>query len=256
MIGSQLRLGLAVLVAVLAVLIGLGVLILRGPGSVEPEFLLDIAPAAAEAAAPVNGAGPASRTTGRQPSPGVDPAWSARMGARAGIPVPAIQAYADAELTLGREEPGCNLSWNTLAGIGWIESHHGTIGDRTLGVDGRSSTPIIGPALDGRQFAAIRATAASARWHGDPRWDHAVGPLQFISETWERWAADGDGDGVADPLDIDDAALAAGRYLCADDHDLSSATGWSSAVHSYNHSNPYVLSVLAAANSYATRTDG
>ncbi|RNL61395.1 hypothetical protein EFK50_17930 [Nocardioides marmoriginsengisoli] len=165
-----------------------------------------------------------------------------------------MRAYAGAELILKREQPGCHLSWNTLAGIGWIESQHGTLGDRTIGPDGRSSTPIIGPALDGGKFAAIRSTPASAEWHGDDTWEHAVGPLQFISSTWGRWAADGDGDGVADPLDLDDAAVAAGRYLCADAHDLSTGPGWSAAIHSYNHSNEYVLDVLSAANTYAERS--
>src|SRR3546814_6297301 len=75
--------------------------------------------------------------------------------------------------------------------------------------DGRSSRPILGPALDGRPgFAAIRSTPESATWHGDSTWDHAVGPLQFIPSTWSRWAADGDGDGASDPNDIDDAAYA------------------------------------------------
>src|SRR3546814_10983757 len=61
--------------------------------------------------------------------------------------------------------------------------------------DGRSSRPILGPALDGRPgFAAIRSTPESATWHGDSTWDHAVGPLQFIPSTWSRWAADGDGE--------------------------------------------------------------
>ena len=37
-----------------------------------------------------------------------------------------------------------------------------------------------------------------------------MGPLQFLPSTWDRWAADGDGDGVADPQDLDDAALRRG----------------------------------------------
>ncbi len=42
-----------------------------------------------------------------------------------------------------------------------------------------------------------------------------MGPLQFIPSTWRSWGVDANGDGVADPNQIDDAALAAGRYLCA-----------------------------------------
>ena len=183
----------------------------------------------------------------------VDPAWVARMANRAGIPAAAVRAYATAQLS---EPTGCTVGWTTLAGIGWVESQHGTIGGRTLGEDGHSSTPVLGPALDGKgDFAAIRATPESTSWHGDPQWDHAVGPLQFIPSTWETWGSDGDGDGVADPNDLDDAAFTAARYLCADGHDLTTGAGWADAVFGYNHAQSYVDAVYAAATAYAERTD-
>ncbi len=78
--------------------------------------------------------------------------------------------------------------------------------------------------------------------------------MQFIPSTWEQWGADGDGDGTADPNDIDDAAYAAARYLCADGNDLASSIGWSGSVFSYNHSSTYVAAVHAAATAYAERT--
>ena len=137
---------------------------------------------------------------------------------RRGSPAPALRAYARAQLA---DAGGCGVGWTTLAGMGWVESYHGTIGGRTLGADGRSSSPIVGPALDGHgDFAAIRSTPASRAWHGDPVWEHAVGPMQFLPGTWTSWATDGDGDGRRDPLDLDDAAATAARYLCAGEHDL------------------------------------
>jgi len=184
------------------------------------------------------------------PLPQVDPLWVRRTAAATGIPAPAVLAYGRATLVLAGSDPGCRLGWTTLAGIGAVESAHGTVGGRTLGPDGRSSSPVLGPALDGRGYAAVPATRASARWHGDPRWDHAVGPLQFISSTWRRWASDGDGDGAADPNDLDDAALAAGRYLCAGGQDLTTDRGWTAAVLSYNHADAYVSAVGAAARSF------
>jgi membrane-bound lytic murein transglycosylase B len=185
----------------------------------------------------------------------VAPRWVARSASAAGIPVPAVRAYARAELLLRQSSPGCHLAWTTLAGIGYIESRHGTIGDRYLADDGHSSTPILGPALDGSgAFAAIPASPTSAQWHGDAQWDHAVGPLQFIPSTWSRWSSDADGDGVGDPNDLDDAAYAAGRYLCADGHDLGSGAGWGQAIFSYNHSAEYIDSVFSAASAYADRT--
>ena len=167
-------------------------------------------------------------------------------------PAVALRAYADASLTIGVEQPGCRLGWSTLAAIGGIESGHGTHGGGVLREDGTTTDPILGPALDGRAgFAAIRATPESTAWHGDATWDHAVGPMQMLPSTWSRWRADGDGDGVDDPNDIDDAALGAARYLCASGADLTGATGWHDAVFSYNHSEQYVADVLGAANRYA-----
>jgi membrane-bound lytic murein transglycosylase B len=178
-------------------------------------------------------------------------AW-ARVSRVTGIPAPALRAYARAQRTA---PDGCGIGWTTLAGIGYVESHHGTLGGRTLQADGRSSSTILGPALDGTaDFAAIRSTPLSRAWHGDAVWEHAVGPMQFLPETWARWATDGDGVGGADPRDLDDAAAAASRYLCAGGGDLRTAVGWEKAVLSYNHSGAYVADVYAAAQRYADRT--
>lgn len=182
--------------------------------------------------------------------PSADPEWVAQVSTSTGIPPVALAAYARATLALQDERPSCRLGWTTLAAIGSIESGHGTHGGAVLGADGRPSVPIIGPALDGYGVAAIPATPESTAWHGDLVWDHAVGPMQFLPSSWARWAADGDGDGSADPHDIDDAAVAAGRYLCADGSDLSTAQGWRDAVLSYNHSEDYLDSVLALADAY------
>ena len=166
---------------------------------------------------------------------------------RPASPQPAVRAYGAATLREGRTDPTCHLGWTTLAGIGWVESQHGTIGGRTLRSDGRSDTPVFGPVLDGRgDVAAIRAAGGG--------WDRAVGPLQFLSSTWTTWAADGDGDGVTDPQDLDDAASAAAGYLCAAGGDLATDAGWVAAVRAYNHADAYVRAVYAAASTYATRT--
>ena len=181
--------------------------------------------------------------------------WVTTMAGRSGIGETALQAYGSATLRLSKEQPACRLGWTTLAGIGGIESLHGTDKGAYLLADGTTSQPILGPALDGTDGnAAIRSTAESIPWHGDTQWDHAVGPMQFIPSTWEQWGTDADGDGVADPNDIDDAAGAAVAYLCADGHDLTSGAGWADAVFGYNHDQSYVDSVYAAATAYASRT--
>jgi membrane-bound lytic murein transglycosylase B len=184
----------------------------------------------------------------------VDHAWAARAAAATGIPSRAFLAYSSADLTIEAEQPACGLGWNTLAAIGTVESANGSYGGATVLASGYTSKPIIGVPLDGGKFgggtvAAIPDTDRG-KLDGEARWDHAVGPLQFLPSTWARWGADGNGDGVASPNQIDDAALAAARYLCASGT-MKNAAGWRAAVFSYNQSNAYVNEVASIANRYA-----
>lgn len=162
----------------------------------------------------------------------------------------ALQAYGHAEMVLSQARPSCNLAWTTLAGIGSVETNHGTTGGTSLGADGKPIDAIVGPALDGTNGNALIEDTDDGRLDGDTEYDRAVGPMQFIPQTWQRWGTDGDGDGVADPNDIDDAAVAAGHYLCADNRDLSRATDWYTAVFSYNHLDSYVRDVYERADDY------
>ncbi|WP_031081834.1 lytic murein transglycosylase [Streptomyces sp. NRRL WC-3549] len=108
--------------------------------------------------------------------------------------------------------------------------------------DGTTHSPILGPALNGQGFALIKDTDGGA-YDGDATHDRAVGPMQFIPSTWEDWGQDGNGDGRKDPNNIYDAALAAGRYLCAGGRNLSLAADLDRAVLSYNHSQEYLRTV-------------
>jgi membrane-bound lytic murein transglycosylase B len=188
---------------------------------------------------------------GRRIADLVDPAWAESTAAAAGIPLRALTGYAGASLALAADDPGCGLSWNTLAALGAVESGHGTHGGSTITTDGSTVPPILGPSLDGAVYDRIDDTDGG-RLDGDPTGDRAVGPLQFIPGTWAEWGADGDGDGLADPQRIDDAALTAGRYLC---HygDLADPTTWRTAVFAYNHVETYVDLIAATANHYAAR---
>lgn len=186
---------------------------------------------------------------------GPDPlrAWAEEVAARTDVPTRALMAYGNAELVVRSSTPGCGLSWATLAGIGRIESDHGRYGGRALGADGRPSTPIIGVPLDGSPGVKAIADTDGGALDGDPVVDRAVGPMQFIPSTWARWASDATLDGVADPQQIDDAALAAGRYLCADGRDLRTPAGWWAGVLSYNNSVEYGQKVFGLAERYAER---
>ncbi|WP_243855071.1 lytic transglycosylase domain-containing protein [Diaminobutyricimonas sp. TR449] len=182
---------------------------------------------------------------------GVDSAWLASTAVSTGIPARALAAYAGAQLRLIDEQPDCGIGWNTLAGIGKIESGHGSHGGASVATDGQVAPEIRGIQLDGSASARINDSDGGAL-DGDSEWDRAVGPMQFIPDTWKRWGADGNGDTVADPHQIDDAALTAARYLCAAG-DLLQPDTWRTAILSYNHSEEYVANVADAANGYADR---
>ncbi|TCP47920.1 membrane-bound lytic murein transglycosylase B [Tamaricihabitans halophyticus] len=181
--------------------------------------------------------------------------WAAEAADATGVPSRALWAYANAELAVRAEQPQCRLSWATLAGIGRIESDHGRYGGTRLGADGRPEKPIIGVPLDGSPGVRAIADTDGGALDGDPRYDRAVGPMQFIPTTWATWATDGNGDGRADPHQIDDAAAAAARYLCADGRDMSSAEGWWAGLMSYNRSVEYGQKVFGLADSYARAVD-
>jgi hypothetical protein len=180
--------------------------------------------------------------------------WASPMAVRTGVPVIALQAYAFAELVVGQESPTCHLRWTTLAGIGRVESDHGRGAGATLANDGRVNPAIMGLPLDGQGGRRAIPDTDSGDLDGDRTWDRAMGPMQFIPTTWARFAADGDFDGVTDPQDIDDAALAAGRYLCEGTRDLDTAEGWRAAILSYNNVQTYVDNVFTAANDYGAKS--
>ena len=194
--------------------------------------------------------------TGTEVEPLVEPDvevvddWVSRNAAATGIPERALSAYALAHVSIAQIEPDCGIDWTTIAAIGAIESGHGSHGDAELAADGFVRPKILGPALDGDGFAAIRDTDDGVL-DGDAEWDRAVGPMQFIPTTWSRWGSDGDGDGRSNPQDVDDAAFSTGRYLCGTGKLLGSRDGWLRAVVTYNQSTPYVRKTSRAATRYA-----
>lgn len=177
--------------------------------------------------------------------------WIADIASRTDIPARAVQAYGKAVLVAEELWPQCHLGWNTLAAIGYLESGNGTHNGGTIGDNGDVTPTIIGPALDGSSYDA-QTDSDDGEYDGDSTWDHAVGPLQFIPTTWERSGVDGNGDGRADPNNIDDAAVSAAKYVCAGGRDLTVAGEWTAAIRSYNHSDSYIASVREFATRYAT----
>ncbi len=158
------------------------------------------------------------------------------------LPATVFAAYRRAESELARTAPGCRLRWQLLAAIGQVESGQARGGRVTP--DGTTVTPILGPRLTGGDFAVVPDTDDGA-YDGDAVYDRAVGPMQFIPSTWVHWGADGNGDGRTDPDNVYDAALAAGRYLCAGGRDLSDPAELDRAILGYNRSEAYLRTVRA-----------
>ena len=76
----------------------------------------------------------------------------------------------------------------------------------------------------------------------------AVGWMQFMPSTWERWGVDANGDGVADPWNPADGIYAAARYLAA----AGGTQDISRGVFAYNHAQWYVDEVLQLAHTFGS----
>jgi hypothetical protein len=137
--------------------------------------------------------------------------------------VPAPSALATATVPTGwlplygRAAATCpGLPWQVLAAVGSVESAHG-----------QSTAPGV---RDGENFAG------------------AMGPMQFLAGTWAGYRADGDGDGVTNVYDPDDATFGAARYLCASGGGRTETLR--AALWAYNHADWYVEMVLELAARY------
>jgi cell wall-associated NlpC family hydrolase len=160
--------------------------------------------------------------------------------AGSGSPAPSAIAIADIPtnylVLYERAAARFGIDWAVLAAIGKIECDHG-----------RSQATGCNPA----------GTVNSAG---------ATGPMQFIGSTWRSgtapmtvpapgpptastsggYAADGDGDGLADVWSPADAIAGAARLLRAN----GAPTGYRHALLAYNRAGWYVEAVLAQATKY------
>ncbi|WP_028462923.1 lytic transglycosylase domain-containing protein [Nocardia sp. 348MFTsu5.1] len=165
------------------------------------------------------------------------------------IPLINYEAYHAAGSKLAQELPGCGISWQLIAGIGRVESTHANNGKADP--DGVLEIPILGPVLDGSLAGNnVIHDTDGGELDGDPHFDRAVGPMQFLPETWKRYAEDGNSDGVTDPQNLFDAALTTGRYLCDGNLDLRDSSQVTKAVLRYNNSMDYVSKVRGWADRY------
>jgi len=90
-------------------------------------------------------------------------------------------------------------------------------------------------------LAAINKIESNFGRNMGPSSAGAVGWMQFMPDTWLRWGADYDGDGIADPWNAKDAVFSAARYLAA----AGGVSDISRGVFAYNHAQWYVDEVLS-----------
>lgn len=173
------------------------------------------------------------------------------------IPRLFLDAYRNAAITMWRRAPACRVPWTAVAALGKIESNHGRYRDSQLALNGDVWPRILGIPLDGTRSAAIPDTDLGLL-DGDPVWDRAVGPMQFIPSTWRNIGTDGNADGNADPNNAYDAALSTALYLCraAPQGNLDTDEGaLRQAYFSYNHSDAYVDLAITIKASYDAMAD-
>jgi peptidoglycan hydrolase CwlO-like protein len=103
---------------------------------------------------------------------------------------------------------GFGPDWYVLAAVGYVETNHG-------------------------QYVATSSAGA-------------MGPMAFLPSTWETFGVDGNGDGVANIMDPEDAIPAAASYLAKS----GAPRDWYRALFAYNHADWYVKKVLAVAEGY------
>ena len=177
--------------------------------------------------------------------------WAATRAPALDMPLGALEAYAYAAKVAEVENPKCHLGWTTLAGIGMVESQNGTYGGATIAPNGDVMPPIRGVHLDGSHGNLRIVGSDDGTRDTDRGFAQAMGPMQFIPDTWRLYGIDAHNDGVMSPDNFDDAALAAAGYLCFRGGNLATPTGWMVALRAYNQSDLYARSVRDWATAYA-----
>lgn len=121
-------------------------------------------------------------------------------------------------------------------------------------VERKAARKVLWAAEQLKALSAIerRGTMNTVQLYGS--WAGAFGMTQFIPSSYLSWAVDGDGNGIIDLNDLDDAIYSVANYL--------KSNGWGeslsqqrAAVYHYNNSQSYVDAVLTLARKARVRLD-
>lgn len=183
----------------------------------------------------------ASATAIASPTPSKSPTSSApaavtpdRTETATDIPLIAIQAYSAAARWSTENDPGCNMNWRYLAAFGRVESNHGRDGGSNLRSDG-----VAVPSIYGAPIAGLAGSGGKTV--------RAAGPMQFIPSTWASY-------GTGNIQNINNASLAAAKYLCADGENVATTAGRIAGALSYNHVAWYAADIEAVYEAYVKNT--
>ncbi|MGW4489069.1 C40 family peptidase [Amycolatopsis sp. NPDC004368] len=230
-------------VVVAAVVVAVAALVAAvqfAPGSEQPATTAAVASSSAPAPSVAASSAVVPTTQPNVPKPSEFDAWASKTSQWLDIPLRAMTGYAQATVTLTKEQPACHLSWVTLAAIGKIASDHGRAQGDQVGTNGVLTKPL--GTVEVRDFYGHVVSTANAS-----------GPMQLAPAVWSKWQRSASG-GKPDPQNIDDAALTAGRALCAGGRDL--ATDWWNAVSSLQGAPVLLHRILATVNVYGTVGQG
>ena len=169
-------------------------------------------------------------------------AWASKTSQWLDVPLRAMVGYAKATTKIGKDIPGCHLSWVTLAAVGKVTSDHGRAQGGQYGTTGALAKPL--GTIEVRDFYNKVVSTANA-----------AGPMQLSPSIWAKYQASYSG-GKPDVQNIDDAALSTGRALCDGGHDLSQGQVWWDSVATLQSAPLFLHRTLATVNVYGTVGQG
>lgn len=169
-------------------------------------------------------------------------AWASKTSQWLDVPLRAMVGYAKATTKIGKDVPGCHLSWVTLAAVGKVTTDHGRAQGGQFGTTG-----VLDKALGTIEVRDFYNKVVSTA--------NAAGPMQVAPAIWTRYQASYTG-GKPDVQNIDDAALTTGRALCDGGTDLSQGQPWWDAVAKLQSAPLFLHRTLATVNVYGTVGQG